>query len=85
MIDGGVFVSGLFIGAEEKNFVKNDVNVRSYHYLVSDGKDAYKIKSDHDYRDRLTFGDQVDFKVKLNAFNGNIYISGELWEDVEKE
>ena len=83
MNEGGIFVSGLFIGCEERNQVKNDVNVRTFHYLVACGSDAYKIKSDNDYRGRLSFGDQVDFKVRLNAFNGNVYISGELWEDVE--
>lgn len=84
MNEGGIFVSGIFIGCEERNFVKNEKNVRTYHYLIAAGGDAYKVKSEHDYRSRLCFGDQVDFIVKMNAFNGSIYLSGELWEDVEK-
>lgn len=81
MNDSGIFISGIFISCEEKNVVRNDVNVKSYYYLVAAGNDPYKIKCDHDYRNKLKFGDQVDFRVKINTFNNNVYFSGELWED----
>lgn len=81
MNDGGCFISGIYCGCEEKHAERNGINVINYYYLLVVGTDSYKIRSEHDYRPTLKFGDAVDFKVRINAFNGQVYFSGDLWTD----
>ena len=80
----GVYVCGIFAGheiKEKKNYNDGTVSGIKHVYLIVIGANGYKITSENDYSDRIHFGDLVQFIVKLNAFNNNVYLSGDLVED----
>ena len=79
-MENGIIITGIFCGSKgikKRNFETN-VETNKYQYVLVDGVDTYRITSDYDYSGSLAFGDQVSFKVSVNAFNGNIYYKGDL-------
>ena len=77
----GLFINGIFVGADENIRVYDQKERLSYIYLVAVGSNAYKINSDHDYRDRLAFGDVVTFAIRTRAFNNQVYYNGDLVDE----
>jgi acyl-CoA thioesterase FadM len=76
MNDVGIFVVGYFAGSE----VRIRDGKTSYYYLISIGATPYRVRSENDYRPDLKFGDEVAFRVTINAFNNSFYLSGDLYE-----
>ena len=76
MNDCGIFVVGYFAGSEMR--IRDEKTY--FYYLLTVGANAYRIRSEHDYRDALKFGDEVAFLVTINAYRDNFYLSGNLYE-----
>ena len=77
----GLFINGVFVGADENIRIYDQKERLSYSYLVTVGSNAYKINSDHDYRGRLAFGDVVTFAIRTRAFNNQVYYNGDLVDE----
>lgn len=72
-MDNGIFIRGIYCGGVEQ--VK-DGKV-SYQYLVTDGGAvSYRVKCDENLLGKVAFGDLIEFKVRVNAFNGSVYFNG---------
>lgn len=80
MYEHGIFIVGIYIGSETRERETDGVKKLVHYNLVTIGTEPYRIRSDQDYSGRLKFGDEVQFKVRVNAFNGNAYYSGSLFE-----
>ena len=77
-MDEGIILTGIYISCEQKIRRSNDGDKISFIYLVAVGADAFKVSSDTDYRNALSFGDRVSFKVHCRAYNNAVYYNGEL-------